>query len=248
MVRAVECVVEGVVEDSGGVLVPVLTNHQKVLHTRQLRRDTDFGLEPTLRDPYESSMVEIRVSNIDGANQGLFARQDIEINTVLAFYNGTKARPEDYEPDTWETNNYKIFDPDDMPDGTIDIPVWAQVTMTDHHIFIFLISLSFSYLSHISLIFFSYLYHIFIISLSFSYLYDQDTSAYCASLAHKTNHSFLPNCQFLVFDHPKFGLVSCISTIADINKGDEVRRNSRLLYHRYLPSLLSHLSPPVRSW
>ena len=190
MVRAVECVVEGVVEDSVGVLVPVFTNHQKVLHTRQLRRDTDFGLEPTLRDPYESSMVEIRVSNIDGANQGLFARQDIEINTVLAFYNGTKARPEDYEPDTWETNNYKIFDPDDMPDGTIDIPVWAQVTMTDHHIFIFLISfsylshifpislsfsylsyifliyLSFSYLSHISLIFFSYLYHIFIISLS----------------------------------------------------------------------------------
>ena len=89
MVRAVECVVEGVVEDSGGVLVPVLTNHQKVLHTRQLRRDTDFGLEPTLRDPYESSMVEIRVSNIDGANQGLFARQDIEINRVLAFYNNT---------------------------------------------------------------------------------------------------------------------------------------------------------------
>ena len=133
MVRAVECVVEGVVEDSVGVLVPVFTNHQKVLHTRQLRRDTDFGLEPTLRDPYESSMVEIRVSNIDGANEGLFARQDIEINTVLAFYNGTKARPEDYEPDTWETNNYKIFDPDDMPDGTIDIPVWAQVTMTDHH-------------------------------------------------------------------------------------------------------------------
>ena len=217
-------------------------------------------------------MVEIRVSNIDGANQGLFARQDIEINTVLAFYNGTKARPEDYEPDTWETNNYKIFDPDDMPDGTIDIPVWAQVTMTDHHIFIFLISfsylshiflisLSFSYLSYIFLIYlsFSYLSHIFTISLSFSYLshiflisfsylYDQDTSAYCASLAHKTNHSFLPNCQFLVFDHPKFGLVSCISTIADINKGDEVRRNSRLLYHRYLPSLLSHLSPPVRSW
>ena len=223
MVRAVECVVEGVVEDSVGVLVPVFTNHQKVLHTRQLRRDTDFGLEPTLRDPYESSMVEIRVSNIDGANQGLFARQDIEINTVLAFYNGTKARPEDYEPDTWETNNYKIFDPDDMPDGTIDIPVWAQVTMTDHiFIFIFLIS--------------------------FSYLYGQDTSAYCASLAHKTNHSFLPNCQFLVFDHPKFGLVPCISTIADINKGDEVRRNSRLLYHRYLPSLLSRLSPPVRSW
>ena len=131
MVRAVECLVEDVVEDRGGVLVPVLTKHQNspVTHTRQLRRDTDFGLEPTLRDPYESNMVEIGGSNIDGANEGLFARQDIEINTVVAFYNGTKARLEDYEPDTWETNNYKIFDPDDMPDGTIDIPVWAQVQL-----------------------------------------------------------------------------------------------------------------------
>ena len=132
MVRAKECLVEGVVEDSGGVLVPVLSNHQnsQVIHTRQLRRDTDFGLEPTLRDPYESNMVEIGGSKIDGANEGLFALQDIEINTVLAFYNGSKAKPEEYEPDTWETNNYKIFDPDDMPDGTIDIPVWAQVTLS----------------------------------------------------------------------------------------------------------------------
>ena len=196
MVRAVECLVEDVVEDRGGVLVPVLTKHQNspVIHSRQLRRDTDFGLEPTLRDPYESNMVEIGGSNIDGANEGLFARQDIEINTVVAFYNGTKARLEDYEPDTWETNNYKIFDPDDMPDGTIDIPVWAQVQLP---------CLSLSHLSH------------------------QTSSAYCATLAHKTNHSFLPNCQFLVFDHPKFGLVPCLSTIADISKGDEVRRNSR---------------------
>ena len=137
MVRAKECLLEGVVEDSGGVLVPVLSNHQnsQVIHTRQFRRDTDFGLEPTLRDPYESNMVEIGGSNIDGANEGLFARQDIEINTVIAFYNGSKARPEDYEPESWETNNYKIFDPEDMPDGTIDIPVWAQVILSylSHH-------------------------------------------------------------------------------------------------------------------
>ena len=45
---------------------------------------------------------------------------------------------------------------------------------------------------------------------------------YCASLAHKTNHSFLPNSQFLVFDHPKYGLIPCISAISDIAKGEEV--------------------------
>jgi len=128
-----------------------------------------------LRDPYEAKMVEVQNSEIENASEGLFALQDIEINTVVAFYNGTEAILEDYEPETWETNNYKIFDPMNAPDGTIDIPIWAQCS-----------------------------------------------SAYCATLAHKTNHSFLPNTQFLVFDHPKFGLIPCISTIADINKGEEI--------------------------
>ena len=68
-----------------------------------------------------------------------------QVNTTISFYNGIRARPEDFNPDTWETNNYKvrffctkwrrvyidglqIFDPANMPMGTIDIPVWAQVT------------------------------------------------------------------------------------------------------------------------
>ena len=72
-------------------------------------------------------MIEVRASEIDGAAEGIFAVQDIEINTVVAFYNGTEAVTDEYDPDTWETNNYKIFDPSNVPNGTIDIPVWAQV-------------------------------------------------------------------------------------------------------------------------
>ena len=137
-------------------------------------------------------MVEVRTSAIDGANEGLFAKVDIEVNTTIAFYNGSEARPEDYDPDTWETNNYKIFDPADMPDGTIDIPVWAQVlrqNMTKKYQKCCLL---------------------------------QSSHAYCATLAHKTNHSFLPNGQFVVFDHPKYGLIPCIATIVDIQQGEEV--------------------------
>ena len=74
-------------------------------------------------------MVEVQGSEIEDAAEGLFALQDIETNTVVAFYNGTVANMEDYDPDTWETNCYKIFAPADMPDGTIDIPVWAQVRL-----------------------------------------------------------------------------------------------------------------------
>merc|ERR1719445_559655 len=50
----------------------------------------------------------------------------------------------------------------------------------------------------------------------------QDTSTYRGSLAHKTNHSFLPNAQFVVYDHPKFGLIPCICTTTDIPAGQEI--------------------------
>ena len=53
------------------------------------------------------------------------------MNTTAAFYNGALVRPDtdgdDDDQDSSETNNYKIFDSADMPDGTIDIPLWAQV-------------------------------------------------------------------------------------------------------------------------
>jgi hypothetical protein len=65
---------------------------------------------------------------------------------------------------------------------------------------------------------------------TFSYLIEhehpallvQDSKQYCASLAHKCNHSFLPNSEFVVFDHPKFGLIPCLLSIADIQKDQEV--------------------------
>ena len=72
-------------------------------------------------------MVYVGGSEIEGAKEGLFAKEDIEVNTTVAFYNGSRANPTDFDPSTWETNNYRIFDPSDIPNGTIDIPVLAQV-------------------------------------------------------------------------------------------------------------------------
>ena len=88
-------------------------------------------LDAMLRDPYESKMVEINNSSIDGANEGLFAKKNLEVNTTVTFYNGALVKfdtdANDDDQDSFETNNYKIFDPADMPEGTIDIPLWAQV-------------------------------------------------------------------------------------------------------------------------
>ena len=81
-----------------------------------------------MRDPYESKLVELSCSDIAGADEGLFAKVPMEVNTVIAFYNGTIVRPEDFDPYSWETNNYKIFDPSNVPLGTLDIPVWAQAS------------------------------------------------------------------------------------------------------------------------
>jgi hypothetical protein len=49
-----------------------------------------------------------------------------------------------------------------------------------------------------------------------------DTANYCASLAHKTNHSFVPNAEFVVFDHPRFGLVPCLLSTQDIDCHEEI--------------------------
>ena len=90
-----------------------------------------YKIDPTSPDPYESKLVEVCCSDIEGAKEGLFAKTDLEVNTTVAFYNGSRADPDEFDPSTWETHNYKIFDPADIPEGTIDIPLWAQVTYHD---------------------------------------------------------------------------------------------------------------------
>ena len=50
----------------------------------------------------------------------------------------------------------------------------------------------------------------------------RDLTVYCASLAHKTNHSFLPNAEFVTFDHPRWGLVPCLTCTHDIEAGEEI--------------------------
>jgi len=47
-------------------------------------------------------------------------------------------------------------------------------------------------------------------------------SNYCASLGHKANHSFTPNCKYDRFDHPRFGQIKCIKTIKRVSPDDEL--------------------------
>ena len=59
----------------------------------------------------------------------------------------------------------------------------------------------------------------------------RSVSQYCATLAHKCNHSFSPNCEFSQYLHPRYGLLPCILTTRPVRQGEEL-----LTYYRYLLS------------
>jgi hypothetical protein len=49
-----------------------------------------------------------------------------------------------------------------------------------------------------------------------------DLWVYCASLGHKVNHSFIPNCQFGTMHHPRWGRVRTVTTIRPVGEGEEL--------------------------
>ncbi|XP_056295072.1 histone-lysine N-methyltransferase SETD7 [Pseudoliparis swirei] len=48
------------------------------------------------------------------------------------------------------------------------------------------------------------------------------TEHYCASLGHKANHSFIPNCKYDPFVHPRFGPIKCVRTLRAVQKDEEL--------------------------
>ena len=130
------------------------------------------------RDPYESSMIEVRPSSMMEAGEGVFLKQDVAPNTVLAFYNGIRI-PDTSASDSWEECSYRIFirrnEDDEEEEDVLDIP---------RHL--------------------------------------RDTSSYCATLAHKINHSFRPNCKFSDYHHPVYGHIRCVVSLSHLTSGTEI--------------------------
>ena len=48
---------------------------------------------------------------------------------------------------------------------------------------------------------------------------------YRATLAHKANHSFEPNVEWILFEHPRFGLIRGLKAIKDIDEDEEILVN-----------------------
>ncbi|XP_061408422.1 histone-lysine N-methyltransferase SETD7 isoform X1 [Lethenteron reissneri] len=45
---------------------------------------------------------------------------------------------------------------------------------------------------------------------------------YCASLGHKANHSFTPNCKYDFYNHPRFGPIKCVRTVRAVYRDEEL--------------------------
>lgn len=50
----------------------------------------------------------------------------------------------------------------------------------------------------------------------------KDLEVYNATLGHKINHSFAPNCRWDVMEHPAFGRIPRVVTLIDLKAGTEL--------------------------
>ena len=79
-----------VILDYGCIKVPKFVEPTGPIYYRELS-DSEFVTNcPLLKDPYEEKMVFVKPSLVEGAQEGLFARQAVKANTIVAFYNGVR--------------------------------------------------------------------------------------------------------------------------------------------------------------
>lgn len=165
-----ECVL-----NENNIFVPLFTDPEGPMFKKEVSDTENMTSDPLLSDPYEDEMVEVRQSSVPFANEGLFMKQTVESDTILAFYNGIRREPKkSFDKPNWTISAYRIFDPT-RKKGSLDIPS--------------------EYIK---------------------------TSNYCATLAHKTNHSFMASAEFEVYNHPRFGHIPCLMSITKIKAGEEV--------------------------
>lgn len=174
LVQAQSTTLEYVHQDQG-LLVPFFNDPAGPIYRRDISNFETVTQDPLLPDPYESSIVDVRPSRVEGANDGLFAKRDVTPGTILAFYNGIRRQPKSgFTKADWVASGYRIEDPT-RKKGSLDIPEEYR-----------------------------------------------NLKNYCATLAHKTNHSFLPSAEFEDFVHPRFGLIPCVTASQCIKKDEEI--------------------------
>jgi len=101
------------------ILQPQMSRPQGPFFSFEEAHIDNFCRSPTTEDPYEALFVEVKQSKISKAGEGLFAKTDIEVGTIISFYNGLKVRagfdwekPTPYRMILDDANDLDV--PDDM--------------------------------------------------------------------------------------------------------------------------------------
>jgi len=89
----------------GCVLKPVTVGICDEEYTSDISGPVKLCQYPHLQDPYEQIFVEVGPSKFNSAGEGLFAKVDIEVGTIISFYNGIKVPAGN---DTDQPSPYKI--------------------------------------------------------------------------------------------------------------------------------------------
>ena len=51
----------------------------------------------------------------------------------------------------------------------------------------------------------------------------QNQPAIFSFWSQQASHSFRPNCELDLFEHPRFGLVLCLAALRDVRRGEELQ-------------------------
>ncbi|XP_023325497.1 histone-lysine N-methyltransferase SETD7 isoform X2 [Eurytemora carolleeae] len=156
------------------VLVPSFESTSDKIYKRWISTNKDFSCPYHLVDPYESKVVTVKASGMEGAGEGLFAKVDIDAGTIVSYYNGLRLCVGESIDGELDETGYAIYLESNLRKDKdakhLDIPTKYQSCKT-----------------------------------------------YTASLAHKLNHSFNPNCAWDNAEHPVHGLVPAVRTLKPVH-------------------------------
>jgi histone-lysine N-methyltransferase SETD7 len=181
---------------------------------------------PLQEDPFERKWVEVLPSSIAGAGDGLFAKRRLSEGASVAFYNGIRVRPGEEPP--FRSINYEIYV------DWVNVPVRTDIKRGFYVLLNCTVGIidTWQLIEHKSL---------FLKGARSDYmdLPEKYTSVDCykASLGHKINHSFNPNCKWDIIIHPVFGRIPRIVSLREIQPGEELTCH----YVRAMPVTSEHV-------
>ena len=158
-------------------------------------------------------MTLLSESTIPGAEEGLFCRHDVTKETLLSFYHGLNVPYDcDYTQELYAFDEVKFYLL--LSRRTLNNTFKEKKILNN-------------------------VYKIMIESNDTYYIdlpleVGRDTSLYRASLGHKVNHSFRPNCRYRRMQHPRWGEIVAIFSSRDIRAGEELLCNYGYEVDKYL--------------